>query len=124
MGVVVNPRKESGQEEDGRDAHQLEDGHVRVLEHVPLVDDLDHATGEEAEVRSGGSDLGSVRNEDGGGQVADHSGPHVDQSDSSGSGHLLEVPHQPVLQRDSQREVEDAEMERRIVSTLFYLRIR
>lgn len=110
VGVVVHPGKESGQEEDGRDADQLEDGHFRVLEHVPLVDHLDHAAGEQAEVRARGSDLSSVGNEDGGGEVADHAGAHVDERDSGGSGHLLQVAHQPVLQSHCQGKVENTEM--------------
>jgi len=45
MGVVINPRQESGQEEHGGDAHQLEDGHLGVLEAGPLVDHLYDAAG-------------------------------------------------------------------------------
>ena len=103
--VVVHPGQESGEEEDRGDADQLEDGHLRVLEHVPLVDDLDHAASQEAKMCSGRTDLGAVRNEDGGREVADHAGSHVDESDPCGASHLLEVPHQPVLEGDREGKV-------------------
>ena len=105
MGVVVNPRQEPGEEEHGCDADKLEDRHLGILEHVPLVDDLDHAASQEAKMCSGRSDLGAVRNEDGGREVADHAGSHVDESDPCGASHLLEVPHQPVLEGDREGKV-------------------
>ena len=111
--VVVHPGQESGKEEDRGDADQLEDGHLRVLEHVPLVDDLDHAASQEAEVGAGGADLGPVRDEDGGSEVADHAGAEIDERDAGGTGHLLQVPHEPVLQGDSECQVENPESRRR-----------
>ena len=97
VGVVVNPRKESGEEEDRGDADQLEDGHLGVLEAGPLVDHLDDGGGKEAKVGARGSHLGSVRDEDGTGEVANHPRAQVDDPDPLGSCHLLQVSHQPVL---------------------------
>ena len=57
VGVVVHPGQETGQEEHGRHAHQLEDGHLGVLEHRPLVDHLHHAARQQAEVRARRPDL-------------------------------------------------------------------
>ena len=98
MSVVVDPRKESGQEEDSSDPDQLEDCHLGVLEARPLVDHLHDAGGKETKVSARRSDLGSVGHEDGTGQVADHPRTQIDDSDPLGSRHLLQVSHQPVLQ--------------------------
>ena len=62
------------------------------------MDDLHDAAGQEAEVSAGRADLGSVGHEDGAGEVADHPGAQVDDPDPLGAGHLLKVPHQPVLE--------------------------
>ena len=115
--VVVDPWQESGEEEDCGDADQLEDGHLRVLEHVPLMNDLDHAASEEAEVSPGGPDLGPVRHEDGGSEVADHAGAEIDERDSGSAGHLLQVSHEPILQGDSQGEVDDPEINHQYFSS-------
>ena len=98
VSVVVNPRKESGQEEDSGDADQLEDRHLWVLEARPLVDDLHDAGGKQTKVGSSGANLGSIGDEDGAGEVADHPGAQVDDPDPLGAGHLLKVSHQPVLE--------------------------
>ena len=98
VSVVVNPRKESGQEEDSGDADQLEDRHLWVLEAGPLVDDLHDEGGQQTKVGSSGANLRPVGDEDGAGEVADHPGAQVDDPDPLGAGHLLKVSHQPVLE--------------------------
>jgi len=73
------------------------------------MDHLDHAASQESEVSPGRPHLGPVRNKDGGSQVTDHAGAQVDEGDPGGAGHLLQVPHEPVLQGNRQGEVEDPE---------------
>ena len=58
VGVVVDPGQEAEEEEDGRDPDQLEDGHLGVLEHVPLVNHFHNATGQKAEMGAGRTNLG------------------------------------------------------------------
>jgi len=45
MSIVVNPRKETGQEEHSSHSHKLQNGHLRVLETGPLMDHLHYAAG-------------------------------------------------------------------------------
>ena len=66
---------------------------LSLLEAGPLMDDLHDAAGQEAEVRSGRTDLSPVGHEDGAGEVPDHAGAQGDHRDTLGSGHLLQVPH-------------------------------
>ena len=61
VGVVVDPRQEASQEEDRRDAYQLEDGHLGIAERRPLVNHLDHAAGQKAKMGSGRTDLKMTR---------------------------------------------------------------
>ena len=90
--VVVNPGQETEQKEDSRHPHQLQYRHLRVLQARPLVDDLNDAGGEEAEVGPGGPDLSPVGHEDGGGEVPDHAGAEVDQPHPTSADQLLKVP--------------------------------
>ena len=55
--VVVHPRQESGEEEDGRHADHLEERHLGVLETRPLVDHFHHAARQEPEVAAGRTHL-------------------------------------------------------------------
>ena len=57
VGVVVDPGQEAEEEEDRGHTHQFEESHLGVLEHVPLVDHLHHATGQETEVCTGRPNL-------------------------------------------------------------------
>ena len=57
VGIVVDPGQQAGQEEDGGDADELEDGHLRVLEAGPLVDHLHDGGGQQTEVGSSRSNL-------------------------------------------------------------------
>ena len=57
VSVVVDPGQESEEEEDRGDPDQLEDCHLGVLEHVPLMDDLDHTASQETEVGTGRTNL-------------------------------------------------------------------
>ena len=52
-------------------------------------------------------DLGPIGHKDGGGEVADHAAAEVDDADPLGAGHLLQVPHQPVLEDHRDEQVED-----------------
>jgi len=110
MSIVVDPRKQSWQKEDSGDTNKFEDGHLRILEAGPLMDDLDNAAGQEAKVSTRGSNLCPVGNKDGAGEVADHPAAQVDDPDPLGPGHLLQVPHQPVLESDRNQQMEDPSM--------------
>ena len=57
MRVVVDPGQEAGEEEHGRHAHHLEEGHLGVFEARPLVDHLHHAARQQPEVAAGGANL-------------------------------------------------------------------
>ena len=74
------------------------------------MDDLHDAAGQEAEVSAGRADLGSVGHEDGAGEVADHAAAQVDDSHAPRPRHLLQVPHQPVLEGHRDQEVEYPEI--------------
>ena len=97
VGVVVDPREESGEEEDRGDPDKLEDGHLGVLEARPLMDHLHDRRGQEAEMGTRGSHLGSVWNKDGAGEIADHPRAEIDDPDPLSPRHLLQVSHEPVL---------------------------
>ena len=75
------------------------------------MDDLDNAAGQEAKVSTRGSNLCPVGNKDGAGEVADHPAAQVDDPDPLGPCHLLQVPHQPVLESDRNQQMEDPEKE-------------
>ena len=83
---------------------------LSLLEAGPLMDDLHDAAGQEAEVSAGRADLGSVGHEDGAGEVADHAAAQVDDSHAPRPRHLLQVPHQPVLEGHRDQEVEYPEI--------------
>ena len=75
------------------------------------MDHLHYAAGQQPEVRAGGPDLSPVGDKDGAGEVADHPAAQVDDPDPLGPGHLLQVPHQPVLESDRNQQMEDPEKE-------------
>lgn len=83
---------------------------MSLLEAGPLVDDLHDAAGQEAEVSASRADLCSVGHEDGAGEVADHAAAKVYDGHAPRPRHLLQVPHQPVLEGHRDQEVEYPEI--------------
>ena len=93
MRVVIHPGQKARQEQHGRDAHDLENGHFRVLEGGPLVYDLHHGQSQKAEVGSGGADFGPVGYENGRGQVSHHAWSQIDHGDSGRSTEFFQITH-------------------------------
>ncbi len=60
VGVVVDPRQQPGQEQHGRHSHQLEDRHLGISKHRPLVNHLHHAAGQQTEVCTGWANLKEI----------------------------------------------------------------
>ena len=109
MGIIINPWEQSGQEEYSGNAHNFQYRHLRVLERGPLMNHFDHGQGQKAKMRASRAYFSSVRDKDGRSEVADHPGAEINQANPLGARHLLEVPHQPELERHRDHQVEDPE---------------
>ena len=72
MSVVINPGQETREEEDSSHTHQLQYRHLWILETGPLMNHLHDAGGQETKVSSSRSNLSSVGNKDGAGEVPHH----------------------------------------------------
>ena len=72
MSVVINPGQETREEEDSSHSHQLQYRHLWILETGPLMNHLHDAGGQETKVSSSRSNLSSVGNKDGAGEVPHH----------------------------------------------------
>lgn len=57
VSEVVDPRQQSEDEQEESDGDKLEEGLVRVLEHLPAVDHLHDETGQEPELSPGRPNL-------------------------------------------------------------------
>ena len=83
---------------------------LSLLEAGPLMDHLHDAGGKQTKVGSSGANLRPIWDEDGAGEVADHAAAQVDDSHAPRPRHLLQVPHQPVLEGHRDQEVEYPEI--------------
>ena len=77
--VVVDPGHEAQQEEDAHHRQELPEGQPGAAEDLPGLHHLHHERRQHAEEGARGADLGTVRDEHGGGEVAKYTKAHFEE---------------------------------------------
>ena len=61
VGVVVNPGQQTAQKQHGSEPDELEQRHLWITKDRPLMDDLDHATSQQAKVSARWTNLSKCK---------------------------------------------------------------
>lgn len=88
---VVDPREKSAREEEEDDAQKFGEGFPRLFQNLPTLKELNEKAGEESKLRPCWTDLSSVGQEQGRGQVSSDATEDVNDGDADPTCQLFQV---------------------------------